>query len=394
MHLYEILSLIGIALTAVTLPLLIEILVLSAATLLPSRRGQDSDSGLGLPPLTVIIPAHNEEVLVGRCVRSVLGSGNSGVDVAVVAHNCSDATAERAAAAGARVLTLNDPRQTGKGCALSYGFSAVLAGPATGVLVIDADSVVDLGLVEAVQRRLAAGATALQCRYEASPRDDGSITLANLAFYAFNVIRARGRSRLGLSAGILGNGFALHRDVLTRVPYAAHSIVEDLEYHLALVRAKIRVEYIDGFAVRGEMPVTSKSARAQRARWEGGRVRVMKQWAPRLLADVAKGRIRLIEPLLDLLTLPIASGVTVLAIAACLPLPWLRIYALGAFAVLLFHVTVAAVSGPGLWRALLALSAAPGYILWKLRIFPDIWRTSRSNAAWVRTERESHADSQ
>jgi cellulose synthase/poly-beta-1,6-N-acetylglucosamine synthase-like glycosyltransferase len=268
-----------------------------------------------------------------------------------------------------------------------------LAGRSDAVLVIDADSVIDLGLIKTVQRRLLAGARALQCRYEVSGlQDSPRAKLTTFAFYAFNVIRPRGRARLGLSAGILGNGFALHRNVLTQVPYNAHSIVEDLEYHLALVRANIRVEFIDTAVVRGEMPVTSKGAKTQRARWEGGRLRVMKYWAPKLLADVVNGRVRLIEPLLDVLALPISLEVTLLVLAACLPVTWLRLYAMGAFAALLVHLTAAAVSGPGLWETVKTLSNAPAYILWKIWIFPDIWRASRANAAWVRTERESPVD--
>ena len=182
--------------------------------------------------------------------------------------------------------------------------------------------------------------------------------------------------------------------MLTHVPYNADSIVEDLEYHLALVRANIGVGFIDTAVVHGEMPATLKGAKTQRARWEGGRLSVMKQWAPKLLVDVLKGRVRLIEPLLDLMALPISLEVTVLLVAACLPVAWLRLYVLGAFAVLLLHLTVAAVSGPGLWETVKVLSNAPGYVLWKLWIFPEIWRTSRANAAWVRTERESASDNQ
>ena len=393
MPLPHLLNLIGVAVVLATLPLLAEILVLTAAALLPAAGVRDKVGGSGLAPLTVLVPAHNEEALIGRCIRSVLASASSGVDVLVVAHNCTDATAVRAEAAGANVLVLNDPRQTGKGCALRYGFAATLASPSHGVMVIDADSVVELGLIERVRHRLMLGAPAMQCRYEVScSQDRRRAKLTTLAFHAFNVIRPRGRARLGLSAGILGNGFALHREVLKRVPYNAHSIVEDLEYHLTLVRANIRVEFIDTAVVYGEMPVTSKSAQTQRARWEGGRLRVMKQWAHRLLVDVARGRVRLIEPLLDLLALPISSEVTLLLVAACLPVTWLRFYVLAAFAVLLFHVTAAAFSGPGFWGTMKALSTAPGYILWKLWIFPEIWRTSRANAAWVRTERESHAN--
>jgi cellulose synthase/poly-beta-1,6-N-acetylglucosamine synthase-like glycosyltransferase len=213
-----------------------------------------------------------------------------------------------------------------------------------------------------------------------------------LAFCGVNVIRPRGRARLGLSAGILGNGFALHRQVLTQIPYDAQSVVEDLEYHLALIKAGIRVGFIDSAAVRGEIPVSTTGARAQRARWEGGRLRMMRRWTLYLLGGVFRGQVRQIEPVLDLIALPIASEVILLLTAACLPVSWLRLYAVGAFAVLQFHITAAAISGPGFWTAMKALSVVPSYILWKLWILPEIWRTSRFNAAWVRTERESSAD--
>jgi hypothetical protein len=390
MLLSQLLSVIGILVVVATLPLLMEILVLSVAAMWPAGKPLDRESGSWLAPITVLIPAHNEQALIGRCVRSVLGVGSSGVEVLVVAHNCTDATAERARAAGAHVLVLTDPEQRGKGCALRYGFAAALPGPSHGVLVIDADSVVDPGLVEKVRRRLLAGTAAMQCRYEiASALDRPGTRLTNFAIHAFNVIRPRGRARLGLSAGILGNGFALHREVLKRIPYEAHSIVEDLEYHLTLVRANIRVEFIDAVAVRGEMSVSPQSAKAQRARWEGGRLHVMKQWAPKLLADVLRGRVRLVEPLLELLALPMSSAVILLLVAACLPVGWIRLYVSTAFAVLLFHVMVAALTGPGLWETMKTLSNVPGYIFWKMWILPEIWRASRANAAWVRTERES-----
>jgi hypothetical protein len=393
MLLSEFLLAMGIVLVLVTIPLLVELLVLTSAALLPETRARADQAGAGLPTLSIVVPAHNEEALIGRCVRALLVSAGSGAEVLVIAHNCTDATVAEAEAAGASVLILNDPRQTGKGCALSYGVDTMLAGNSDAMLVVDADSVVDAGLVLEVRRRLQTGARALQCRYEVYNSEDNQRTrLMALALYAFNVIRARGRARLGLSAGIMGNGFALHREVLLRIPYSAHSIVEDLEYHLALVRAGIRVAFVDTVAVRGEMPVTAKGAQAQRARWEGGRQRMMRKWGPELLAAVLRGDVRSLEPLLDLLALPIASEAILLLIAACLPVPWLRLYAITAFGVLSFHIATAAVEGPGIWPALKALSTVPRYILWKLWSLPQIWRTSGVNATWVRTEREYRAD--
>jgi cellulose synthase/poly-beta-1,6-N-acetylglucosamine synthase-like glycosyltransferase len=395
MLLSQVLHLFGILLVLATLPLLAELLVLTGAALLPAAREETQDTGTEVLPITVLVPAHNEEALIGRCIRSVLACADSGTELLVVAHNCSDATAAEAEAAGARVLLLSDPGQAGKGCALRFGFAAALAGPSQAVLVIDADSVVSAGLIAAVRRRFLRGAQALQCRYEVNnPQENQRTKLMALAFQAFNVIRPRGRERLGLSAGILGNGFALHRKTLERISYGADSIVEDLEYHLTLIRAGIRVEFVNTAAVRGEMPITDQGACTQRARWEGGRQRMMRRWAPRLMADLLRGQVRVIEPLLDLLALPIATEVCLLLAAVCLPVVWLRLYVLGAFLVLIVHVSVAASCGSSFWGTMRILAAAPAYIFWKLRLFPEIWRTSRANSAWMRTERDSPADGQ
>lgn len=395
MLLSQVLPLFGLLLALATLPLLAELLVLTGAALLPAARMRIQDAGTEAFPLAVLIPAHNEEALIGRCIRSVQAAADSSTEVLVVAHNCTDATTVEAEAAGARVLLLSDPGQAGKGCALRYGFAAALAGPSQAVLVIDADSVVCAGLIAAVRQKFLRGAQALQCRYEVNnPQQSERTKLMTLAFQAFNVIRPRGRERLGLSAGILGNGFALHRETLARIPYGADSVVEDLEYHLTLVRAGIRVEFIDTAAVRGEMPVSDQGARTQRARWEGGRQRMMRRWVPRLMADLLHGRVRVVEPLLDLLTLPIATGAILLLVAACLPIAWLRLYALAGFLVLIAHISVAATCGSSFWGTLRILANAPAYIFWKLWLIPEIWRTSRANSPWMRTERDTPADGQ
>ena len=304
-----------------TLPLILELLVLTIAALWPKVPVETERAGSNVDLLTVLIPAHNEETLIGRAIQSVLQSADSAATkVLVVAHNCTDATAAKAKAAGASVLLLDDSTRSGKGYALSEGFRAALAGDSQAVLVMDADSLMDANLIAHVRRQLQAGARALQCRYEVNNSHDSARTkLMSLAFFGMNVIRPRGRARLGFSAGILGNGFVIHRDVLTLVPYGSHSIVEDVEYHLALLRAGIRVRFIDTAGVRGEMPATGKSSRAQRARWEGGRIHIMQRWAPKLLVNLLRGRVSLVEPLFDLLALPMASEVILLLIMACLP---------------------------------------------------------------------------
>lgn len=85
--------------------------------------------------ISVVICAHNEETNLPRCLKSVLKQDPQPLEVLVVAHNCTDKTAEIARAYGARVVELGDP--PGLVYARQAGFEA-----ARGEIIasIDADS--------------------------------------------------------------------------------------------------------------------------------------------------------------------------------------------------------------------------------------------------------------
>ncbi len=386
----------GLALVAITLPLVLELALVTAAAWLPVRRQSDADQPVEGFPLAIVIPAHNEEFLISRCVRSVRESAaqciaKSDVNIFVVAHNCTDSTAQQASKAGAEVLVYDDSAAKGKGFALRHGFEQALAGHAKAILVVDADSIVSRDLVPAVQRLLANGAEAVQCRYEMdSPTDKINARLAALALRGFNLIRPRGRERLGLSAGIFGNGFALSRNLLEEVPYGAFSVVEDLEYHLAMVLAEKRVRFLESVLVSATLPASREGEQVQRSRWEGGRFHAARVWTGRLLGQLLRGRFRVAEPLFDLTGLPMAYGVFALLLALCVPMAGIRIYAIASLLVVAAHVLAAAASGPDFWRTLGLLAMAPLYILWKLRLLPAVLIGSKGKAAWVRTNRDSN----
>jgi cellulose synthase/poly-beta-1,6-N-acetylglucosamine synthase-like glycosyltransferase len=164
-------------------------------------------------------------------------------------------------------------------------------------------------------------------------------------------------------------------------------VVEDLEYHLALVRAGYRVAFVDATAVYGEMPAAGKGAAIQRSRWEGGRFYILRQRAPGLLADVLSGRLTSLEPLLDLLLLPLAFHVSLLLICVAIPVTVVRIAGLTGLAVVGLHLVAAIQVGRGGWRDYAALLAAPFYVGWKLLLVPALIANSRAGAKWVRTER-------
>jgi len=379
----------GIGLAAFTLPVIVELAVLTSASLLPGKRRRFA-SPFGLD-LAVIIPAHNEEQLIARAIKSVqasAGAGRAAARILVVAHNCSDQTAQRAAEAGAEVLIYDDPAAQGKGFALRYGFERAFAQGADTALVIDADSTVSENLIRLVSDGILSGAEAVQCRYEMSAPDNlARMHLAALALRGFNLVRPRGRERLGLSCGIFGNGFAIRDTVFSQVPYQALSLVEDLEYHIHLVLAGKRVRFLDGAIVSAELPGSPTGEATQRSRWEGGRSAAARRFLGPLAARVLCGHLRLIEPLLDLAGLPLAFASLALLLGLALPLGLLRLYFAAALAVVGFHVLTSICAGGKFGAEMRLLLRAPGYILWKVRLIPRLLRGASSTAAWMRTER-------
>lgn len=104
--------------------------------------------------VTVLIPAHNEEGTIGATVCSLMAQSHQPERVIVIADNCTDATVAIARGAGVEVISTvgNTKKKAG---ALNQALKQLL--PEQGdndlVMVMDADTVLDAGFLEAAVRR-------------------------------------------------------------------------------------------------------------------------------------------------------------------------------------------------------------------------------------------------
>jgi cellulose synthase/poly-beta-1,6-N-acetylglucosamine synthase-like glycosyltransferase len=386
-----------LALTALSLPVLLGSLYLLALTLASARRAPPA-SPAARPRFDVLVPAHDEEGGIAATVASLLAISYppDAFRVWVVADNCSDATAQRAQDAGARVIERSDPARRGKGYALALGFERLLAeGFADAIVVVDADTVASPNLLDAFAARLEAGAAVVQADDRVgNPGASWRTQLLAVAFTLVNTVRSLGRDRLGCSVGLRGNGMCFSAALLRAIPYDAFSIVEDLEYGIRLGEAGYRVRFAPEACVYAQMPAGEAASRSQRRRWEEGRAVVARR-GPALLRQgiAARDRVK-VELALDLLVPPLArlGGAGAAGLAAAV--------AVGAatgrppFALLPWTVSVLALAvhvARGWWLSgtgaggLLALAAAPLYVLWKVRL---ALTPAPDRGQWVRTARE------
>ncbi|GGX36477.1 glycosyltransferase family 2 protein [Undibacterium squillarum] len=381
-------------LALVVLPGTLLLLILTGASLFSPRKPDVAAPAGGR--IGLIVPAHNEGWHIERTLYNLrakaIADGNT--DVIVIADNCSDNTADVARRCGVRVLERHDNVHRGKGYALDYAFSQLCDSKVAGdadyryFLIVDADSILQPGFISALRKQFACGSEAIQCRYAVLNSADSLRTrLLEIEMCGFNLLRPRGRAALGWSVGLLGNGFAVRRDVVENIPYTAGSLVEDLEYHLVLTWHGVRVDFLEDAVVKAEMPVNAEHARSQRTRWEGGRFRMIREHLPSLLLQWLKGRSSAFEPMLELTLLPLSYQVSLLLILLLTPYWSLQVLGLAGLLVVAAHVLTAMWLGRLPLAYLMTLFFVPFYLIWKILLLPASLLNARSTAVWRRTRR-------
>ncbi|MGV6815647.1 MAG: glycosyltransferase family 2 protein [Thiotrichales bacterium] len=384
----------GLILFLVTLPGTLELVIVTLPGLLARRPIQSGQQAVTDTRLAVVVPAHDEEQGLPATLESLLTADQAPnpQDIYVIADNCSDHTADVAGSCGVSVLERTDPVKRGKGHALNWAFTQLLEKDYTAFINVDADTRVAPNFFAEYRRFFAAGGEAAQSAYYVgNPEVNLRTRLQYIAFLAFNFLRPLSRRNLGLSAGILGNGFGLSAQTLREIPYDSFSIVEDLEYHARLVRAGKRVAFLAETSVCSDMPTTAEEAQSQRERWEGGRFRMIAEQTPRLLRGLfLEGRLRLLEPLLELWLLPLSYHVLLLVILAIFGFgTFFGAYALFGLFMLVLHILMAMFVGNATAADWKALASAPFFILWKLTRLGGIVKTASKGASWKRTSRGS-----
>jgi hypothetical protein len=358
------------------------------------RRRRPPGVPTGQLRFAVVIPAHDEEISLPATLASLAELDYPGelVETIVIAHNCTDRTAELGARAGATAWEHRG--EPGKGAALSWGLSRVVAErpDVDAVVVVDADCHAAPNLLSALEARLRDGAPAVQAAYEVSnPQASPTAALRWASFALINRIRPAGKEALGLSAGLLGTGMAFRRELLSSRPWTARSLVEDQEHHLALVSAGTRVAFAAETCVRSPMPTSLPQAESQQLRWDAGRGELIRTWSPRLVLEGMRRRdwVRLhagLEPLVPPQSLLLAANLAAAALAlrGKGPTRWAGAANLAGQAGYVVGGLALARAPAATWRA---LAFAPVLATWKLALLSRLW-LGGAPREWVRTSRD------
>jgi biofilm PGA synthesis N-glycosyltransferase PgaC len=232
------------------------------------------------PPVTIVVPAHNEEAVIESALRSLLALDYPAYEVIVVDDGSTDGTAERAAAlAGdfghARIRVVSQPNG-GKASALNAGIALAASDY---ILCMDADS------------RLSPGALRMAMRHFRDPRVGavaGNVKVVNrdtmwTALQALEYIeglnlarRAQGFLRVvNIVPGPIG---VFRREVLAGVHgYDTDTFAEDADLTLKILTAGWHITYEDRAIAWTEAPERLHDLIKQRYRWTRGILQALRK---------------------------------------------------------------------------------------------------------------------
>jgi len=316
----------------------------------------------------VVIPAHNEELMLGATLTAIYAQKRERDEVMVVDDRSTDRTGEIANSFGALVLPRVEGDEPGRAAARQTAIRRSKSMDWDAMMMVDADSIVEEGFFEECEQALAAGAVALQARSEAA-HGRRLVDQAALASFAIQgVTLPRGREVLRLPVRLRGTGMVLRRELVERLDFRAKAS-EDLQVSLDLVQEGVRIRHVERARMRSANADSWKIASTQKQRYEAGRMAAAREFVPKLLRCRTWAGFEaawfLVSPPFASAAGFLALGLALALIANATVLVWVGLAGLAALALAFAVASVQARVG---WRVLAALAVAPFFILWKLVI--------------------------
>lgn len=322
----------------------------------------------------VLVAARNEESCIAGIAESIRSQNYPAelADIYVIPNNCTDRTADVAAAAGAKIIHVS-PAVRSKGQALHEAFAHLLNTEThDAYCVFDADNEADPNFLAEMNRTLTSGARAAKSRILAKNAHEGWVCACYETFFCnANLFLNRARRNANLSARLIGTGFAVRRDLMEELGgWNTETLTEDAEFYAMLSARGEQIAFVPGAVTYDEEPCSFRESIRQRRRWMSGIMGVTRRKAGGLLRSIPKGGGRFALDALTQLTFTALQAwiIPVFLLQTCAD-PAAALAALPAIA-LRFYISTLLIGGLSLLaEGRLTRHTGPALLLYPLFIF-------------------------
>ncbi|WP_037833954.1 bifunctional polysaccharide deacetylase/glycosyltransferase family 2 protein [Streptomyces sp. NRRL F-4474] len=322
-------TVLGWLLGAVALLTATRLILLAAAATAHRRRNPPRilPSLASRPPVSAIVPAHNEEATIASCVRALLDGGCPDIDVVVVDDGSTDGTAAAArSVADPRVRVVTQPNR-GKPAALNAGITHAAHDV---ILMVDADTVIAPGAAAHLAAAFTDPAVGAVAGNTKVANRTGLLPLWQHLEYVMSFgLERRLFDLIGASPTVPGAIGAFRRSALASCGgISADTLAEDTDIAMALCRAGWRVVYRSDAHALTHVPTTVRGLWHQRHRWAYGTLQSIWKHRHAVKETGVPGRLGrhtlpylLLFQLLLPLTAPLMDAVALYGLIAGTPAP-------------------------------------------------------------------------
>ena len=234
----------------------------------------------------VLTAARNEANVIGGFIESIKEQDYPVelFDVFVIPNNCTDNTEAVAASWGAEIIHCPFPVSC-KGDALQQALMQLQKKGYDGYCVFDSDNIVKPDFLLKMNDAFDAGAKVAKGRQLAgNPHTSWVSGCYNIYFNLFHLFFNKARGACGLSAKLVGTGFAVHKDVLEALGgWNTTTIAEDAEFSAQCALLGERVWWVPDAITYDEEPESFRVSLLQRRRWCSGILQVGKLYLKPML---------------------------------------------------------------------------------------------------------------
>lgn len=238
------------------------------------------------PPLLFLVPAHDEEDLIGRCVESLRTQDYPAdrLTVMVIADHCRDRTATVAREAGANVLVRRNERQRGKHHAIDWALEQLPLDDWSAMVVIDADTIVDTGYARHLARRAPLRRALIQTYVGMSNEFENWLTrMAGLLTRNRWGVALPLKDGADLNCPLTGDGSVFGTEILMEYGWDVETITEGWELYSRYTLEGLMVDYEDRARLYAQETRSVEQSETQRQRWTAGRMAVLRRYWWRIL---------------------------------------------------------------------------------------------------------------
>lgn len=243
----------------------------------------------------VLIAARNEENVIGELIKSIRQQtyDHKLISIFVVADNCTDKTAQVAAAEGAVVFERFNKVKVGKSYALEYLLNEInKAYPERfdGYMVFDADNLLERTYVAEMNKTFNEGYEIITS-YRNSKNYGRNWISAGYALWFLKDSKFLNEPRmiLGKSSVVTGTGFLFSDRILQKTDgWKFHLLTEDLEFSTYHVLDDVMIGYCKDAVFYDEQPESFSQSWNQRLRWIKGYFQVFRKYKWQMLKKLFK----------------------------------------------------------------------------------------------------------